>query len=255
MGSINFQSIPSVTNPPEIPGAASIGYASGGIGVGYFAPLTGYRFLASAASTNGFSNTGGVAAPTTSGTIADFNDGEFLYEKCSTTGVLGAGAGILQGNFYAFGGTATPSSNLVHMFKIKTSTDLSSQRIWGGLCSADITYASADVGVGNFASVRYSTSAGDTTWKLCTRDNVTTNVVDTGLTVVADTTYDFRFFYDGTTWTVYISIDGQATFPYTASSATNTPSKTVALGFINKIYTTVAAIRYLNIQSVVTLYK
>lgn len=61
-------------------------------------------------------------------------------------------------------------------------------RAWVGFSDlAANTVAGTATPTGNFVMFRFDTSAGDTHWKCCTRDNVTTNVVDSGVAPVANT--------------------------------------------------------------------
>lgn len=129
---------------------------------------------------------------TTSGTVSAYSDSTGVY-----TDHQGATSGTPVG--WASSAVILDGRNLPKSwFKIKTGTDITSQRIWvgwtDGTSTANVntdTPGSSQSRSG--AAFRYSTVPGspDTTWKAVTFNGVAETITDTGITVVKDTRYDF----------------------------------------------------------------
>lgn len=80
-------------------------------------------------------------------------------------------------------------------------------RAWISISTNPFASQAADSPPGDFAGFRYSTSAGDTTWKCATRNNTSTTFVDSG--VAASTAgSDFEIAFNDTDGTVSFFIDG-----------------------------------------------
>jgi hypothetical protein len=175
------------------------------------------------AGTAALTVTGSAMAITTNGTATESNGTPNGHWVNYAT----AAAANAHGGPSATAYTALTFAPFVARFKIATgsSTDITSSRMWHGLFSA-IPSATVDDPGGNCIAVRYSTAAGDTTFKLVTRNGTTATVTAlTGSpTVAASTRYTITIDYDGTTARVFIN----GVF---AGSATATlPSGTQACG-------------------------
>ncbi len=121
-------------------------------------------------------------------------------------------------------------------FRIRTGPVISNLRFWGGFCSADIS--SSDNPAENFIAFRYSTSASDTTFKCCTKNGTTLTTIDSGITVAANTEYNFCIdIGNGTDCLFYINDT------LTATMSSNLPSSSLFLGTILKITNLTASSR------------
>ena len=89
----------------------------------------------------------------------------------------------------------------IYIALVRTGSSIAQQRIWVALSSAELSQTD---GVGAIATryigVRFSTAAGDTTWKLASGDGTTGSVNDTAVLVQPNTFYLIQL-----NW----SIDGQ----------------------------------------------
>lgn len=116
---------------------------------------------------------------------------------------------------------------------IYTYAVVTNQRIWIGLATVGMVNASgtglADTFL-NGLGFRFSTAAGDTTWKAVAGTGAAQTVVDTGVAVAAST--DYRMFIDASTaGTVYYWINETLV----ATITTNLPTGTSLLGPIAQV--------------------
>jgi hypothetical protein len=132
-----------------------------------------------------------IAGPTEVGTKSAVADATGQYINYVTLTTLNAAAGW-AGALADLQLQQSPEFEFV----IKTGAgagDIANQRIWAAFTTA-AALDQSDAGVGNTVGFRYSTGAGDTKWQAVTRNAGTglNTVTDTGVTVVADTRYEFH---------------------------------------------------------------
>lgn len=111
-------------------------------------------------------------------------------------------------------------------------------RVWIGLCSSTHANMNSDDPVAtSLAAFRYSTDAGDTTWRCCTKDGTTLMNVDSGIAIgTTIKNFQIAFSADGNTITFLINSVIVATI------TTNLPSVSADLrtGWVIETRTTVA---------------
>lgn len=105
---------------------------------------------------------------------------------------------------------------------MRTSADLTSQRIIQGWCSSAPT--DSDTPPNDSAVFRYSSVAGDANWQAITRDTTTNNTQNTGVSVTASTRYEFEIRLKATTVEFYINGN------LVATSSSNLPTTATDLG-------------------------
>jgi hypothetical protein len=132
-------------------------------------------------TTNTLNSTGYVVlgASLASSTVGADSNGYYLRATTST----------VSGNVAALLGAPTlvAGAKQVHHFKIRpASGNVTSQRIWAGIFAANPGALDTLASVG--AGFRFSTAAGDTTWKCCAFGSAQT-LVDSGITVTDATVY------------------------------------------------------------------
>lgn len=189
----------------------------------------------------------GVANPTTANSPANANASEGTFMTLPTTASSGNIGGIVSTTF-----------NLVrrnHDFEIeivvKTDSDITTQRLWIGLCEADVTNVDSLAAAGTeFAGFRFSTVAGDVGWTPITCDGTTQNAGTTIGTVSADTFYRLRIRKPVGVTALYFSVNNSA--EQVVSS--NLPQLTTDLGFCVRCITTSAAIRRLLFSRLRVMY-
>lgn len=126
---------------------------------------------------------------------------------------------------------------------VRAPSTLTSVRIWVGLFSTT-TSIDADTSPGHCAAFRFSSVAGDTGWRPCTRDGATQTTATAIGTVVADTEYHLkiRCVITGTP-TVYFSVNGGTETAQTA----NLPTSTQALGLTARVIAQAASARNISV--------
>jgi collagen triple helix repeat protein len=227
-----------VDGPPGPPGSSGSAGVAGADGVVPAGMAFKYNVQRNGNSTT-IDNVGLQAPGSTPGTLTAHTDGSFAYIDFQTAATTGSNAGEL--------GEATPShvtlgESPIISFSTKTGTDISSQRIW---CTAsDVgVMASDDPAAANLMGFRYSTVAGDTKWQACTKDAVTLNAQDSGVTVATSTRYVFKI--DATNQTsIKFFINGTLV----ATSTTHLPGATAVQTLITGIQTQVNAARSFRIH-------
>ena len=190
-----------------------------------------------AATTDAF-GAGGAAA--LGGAGVNTNEVEGNYNTYTTGAVAGNRNGV------SVGGEATPTIsqprwNPTVFWDIKTAADITSQRIFVHLNTG--TFAvSTDTPQANTVGFRYSTVVPDTNWQAYSRDGATTNLIDTGVAVVADTRYAFMITLASASARFYINE------ALVATSTTNLPADTTSFSAQVVIFTTAAATRAIKWQ-------
>lgn len=121
--------------------------------------------------------------------------------RFTTGGSTGNEAGI-QGNQL----TLRTGRNMRHLFWGQLGSTANVRQAMGLTDQASVvTMVSADNPAGNYAYFRFSTDAGDTTWRCITKDGTTQNIGNTNVT--ADTNghkFEIRENTSAATWTFYI---------------------------------------------------
>ena len=158
------------------------------------------NFTATGAGSNTITSSGSTGTP-------EFGaDGPWHMLGSSGTTVHGyAGMNASGGS-----GLARRANNPQIDFEIKTSSDITSQRLWLGFNTSGTSgIASSDTAPDtDIALFRFSTAAGDNGWVPCTRNSVTTTVGSAIGTVVANTVYKLRIRLTDTA--AYFSVNGGA---------------------------------------------
>lgn len=122
---------------------------------------------------------------TASGTGAANATTDGMFVSYTTAAVINSAAGVEGNTSGRFRADWRPRMSMI----LRTGASIANQRIWAGFSNSatttDVpTLASRQVGF------RYSTTAGDTTWRCFSTDSVGVSAAsDTGITVTANTTY------------------------------------------------------------------
>ena len=116
-----------------------------------------------------------------------------------------------------------PDNNFTFKIRFWTGSSISAtMRIKMGLTSAGgWTTTDTETASSRYIMLRYSTSKGDTNWKLVTNDGTTETVVDSGVAVAINTEYTASLVYSGNGTTVTLTINGTS-----VSNSTALPSAT-----------------------------
>jgi hypothetical protein len=185
----------------------------------------------------------------------------------STAAAANAGNGFMQStSSYYRGNTNNGNSGFFTTARVAfpgtlanyTSAGLGS-RFWSGMTSQNVlaTMGANDTPTGDFAGFRLSGSAGETTFRFLTRNNVTTTNQNTGVTLVVGDSYDLYMFvknYDTAAptqnTTIYWRIDDltAGTAPVEGNQTLTLPTVTTALRFMTTLDTVNAAAKQLDIQ-------
>ncbi|MGC9599439.1 MAG: hypothetical protein ABSE18_03580 [Minisyncoccia bacterium] len=128
-----------------------------------------------------------MGIPTVNGTAAASAQAEDYYVQWTSAASNGSVGGLTQ----TFNQTQ-PRYTPRFATRIRTDTTITSRRIWVALNSAAITGSDVAAGATStvFFGLRYSTSAGDTTWQCGSGDGTTASYTNTGVTVTTSTYYD-----------------------------------------------------------------
>jgi hypothetical protein len=177
-----------------------------------------------------------LVAPTVTGTVTSTAQAEDYYVGWTS----GATSGNVGGLTQAFTETE-PRYTPRLATRIRTDTSIASRRIWVGLNSAAITGSDEAAGAGAtvFVGLRYSTTAGDTTWQCGSGDGTTISYTNTGVAVTASTYYDIVL--DMSTvgqLTCEVAANGGSYVSVTKSN--NVPTNSSPLGITDAV-TTLAA--------------
>lgn len=189
----------------------------------------------------GITSVGGVAA-STANTTSGITD---TYQATRLS--IGSGSASVSTPTSAY--IARRGHNTRLAIRLVTSNDLTSQRIRVGWYNGTFT-AAADAPGGSelWHLFRYSSVAGDTTWKIVngTGTVLDTNytVTDTGITVSANTAYLFEVTLSasGITYTITKDPGGTPT-SFSTTISTNLPGASTGLGMMAHLHATTAGTR------------
>lgn len=159
--------------------------------------------------------------------IAGSGNTRLLTATNSWFDLVTAAAGTAQARVHSGGFTLFQRRHDIDaQFIIIAPTTLTNVRVWVGLTSA--AFGDVDTHGGHCAAFRFSSVAGDTGWRACTRDGATQTTSANIGTVVSATEYRLRIrcVLAGTP-TVYFSVNGGAETAQTA----NLPTSSQDLGF------------------------
>lgn len=162
------------------------------------ATLKSYYFVR---STNGTRASSGITT-TGFGTAANSTDDNTNLTRYTTGNTSGSFAGIETTSFIEH----PIASNADFECVIKTGSDITNQRIWVGLISSTLQNTDNQPGV-NIA-FRYSTVAGDTSWKGVVDNNTTQQLTAAIGTIAANTIYKFKIRCDYAANKYYFSVNG-----------------------------------------------
>jgi hypothetical protein len=179
------------------------------------------------------------------GTHAVSSDTTGIFTQETTGAGGGSNAGIQASNYNMWRINQSP----IFVARIKTSSDISNQRIWCGMFGS--ASSSSDTAPNDALGFRYSTAASDTTWKFISRSGGGTQVVaDTGVTVSASTEYVLAAIYRNDTSLAYFSVN-QGTL---TTVSTGLPAATTAMAYDCVIFNVAAGTRAFNIRSIFCTY-
>ena len=170
-----------------------------GTGTGLFPTLLG----------ESATNAGANCTYTVSGdTFAPYQD---CPTSAATTGLDFGGGGT--GINWRTDRTANQQRNVKMVVRIRMAdagATMTNRRDWIGLTDQTAaTMFAADDPAGNYAAFRFSTTT-ETTWKCVTKDNTTQNVVDSAVTVSAETQYALEIEFNDATPSVTFRINGSS---------------------------------------------
>lgn len=126
----------------------------------------------------------GLVPPTVAGAATSVDDatGAYINYASTTTAGWTFTVGTTEQRFL-------PDTTWI----IKTPVDITDIRLWVTLCGANISAADIAAGGTNIIGFNFSTVLGHTAWQArCDRNGVGGTIVNTGVTVVADTRYVMR---------------------------------------------------------------
>ncbi|HWZ65737.1 MAG TPA: hypothetical protein VNX65_02980 [Patescibacteria group bacterium] len=148
----------------------------------------------------------------------------------------------VSGNFTnIFGNTNYNSSTNPDFQTYVALTATTSERLWLGLTDqTSTTMAGAANPAGNYASFRYDTSAGDTTYKCITKAGVTQTIVDSG-TAISTSGHKFEIIL--TSSQAEFKIDGNDV----CLVATNIPAANILMRYNDSVTTLTSAIAHIRI--------
>jgi hypothetical protein len=150
------------------------------------APFRHIQYFAPDFDSTSIVDTIGNAAPVEAGTKTTVNDSSGQYTNYATTTVLNNAAGLSVGSATKF--QCGPIARSV----IKSPASITNTRVWG-LALARSDPATSDTMSTGGIGFRFSpTSAGDTKWQVFSSTEAGSGAAtDSGVTVVADTRYEF----------------------------------------------------------------
>lgn len=185
-------------------------------------------------------NEWGVPVSTTAGTLANGNSTDAAWVQFTTGTAAGNTAGFNAGS----ANLTRRQHDPLYFFRVKTGSDISSQRIWIGLSTSTGVHDNNSIAAKGIsgAMFRYSTDAGDTKWVgVCSNGTTQTVSAGIGSDIVLSTAYTLTIRVDSTNAKVHFSVDGGTT---ETEVSTNLPATTTQLGHFNRIETRVAAARH-----------
>lgn len=183
---------------------------------GYVLPFVGSRKFVYVQSAAAVYQTSGAAAVTTSGTLSNSNDTDSSYVNHAIAATAASTGGIVT----AF--TLTRTGYYPHFYAlVRTGSVITNLRIWVGLHSA--APGNSDNPGNNHISFRYSSVAGDTTWRTSIKNGTTQTLGNSGVTVEVSTAYLLELWI-GSDGKAYFSVNGNepimldATLPATSQN-------------------------------------
>ncbi len=175
---------------------------------------------------SGLSNVGSPTTPTSVGTASSAHDATDSFRSFATGATAGASAGWHLG-IGAGSDHFRREQTFDATFIIKTGSSVANCRIWVGVRQNAANFTNVDDGPAHHAAFRFSTVAGDATWKASTKDATSQTVTDTGATVQPSTIYVLRIrTVDAAT--VGFSVNGSAETQVTATLPAATQGLTIS---------------------------
>jgi len=183
------------------------------------------------------------------GAATAFSDSTGQYINYATTTTSGTQGGLFTSTIQTT--QFLPDAYLV-MKTGAVAADITGVRIIFGWSSTFTFDTSDNPASTHLAAFRFSTGAGDTTWRALTKDGTTLNNQDSGVTVAADTKYILRIKVV-TTSSIEFYINGTLV----ATSSSNLPTSTTTLNLYMGVATnttagTARALRFNSFQAVST---
>lgn len=171
-------------------------------------------------------------------TNADDADGPFTRRDTA------ASSGTTAGMDFNNGGLIQTRWLPKIIVKLKTGSDVTSQRLWVGSLSVGAGSFTDDPTANGFAFT-FSTNASDTNWMTWTNDNSGGGLrQSSGVAYSADTCYLLGFDIENTSSIkFYISTDNGVTFTLVNTHATNLPASSTAMNFYYDLRTLTGAVR------------
>lgn len=156
---------------------------------------------------------------------------------------LNFATGAVSGNVNHHSGNTNYSSTSAISYQSYISLPATTTvRHWAGITNQTAaTMAASANPAGRYAAFRYDTGAGDANWKCVTQDNVTQNVIDSG---VAIATTGFRLEIILTTVTATFKINGAEV----CSTANNLPGAAILMRYTNTVTTLAAGVRNMRVS-------
>lgn len=184
----------------------------------------------------------GIASVTVANSPANANDSTDTFMTLPSTAAAGNLAGWITASFNLIRSSFDPTIEIW----VKTSSDLTSQRLWIGLVDADITNVDTLAAGREFIGFRYSTNTVDAGWMPVLHDGTTQNVGTALVAIATSTVYKLKIrIVSGGTPTAYFSVNDGAE----QSMQTNFPAIATDLGAVCRVIPIAASIRSLSFSS------
>lgn len=147
------------------------------------------------------------AAPTVAGTVTESIQSDAAYVNVASSATINSLFGV-----YILGSLVRRAHNPIIEVLLRTSSDISSQRIWVGLFGASgVANVDTQVAGSGIIGFRYSSAAGDTGWRPVCNDDSGNQTVGTAIgTVSVSTRYKLRLRVDSANGIVYFSVNNSA---------------------------------------------
>lgn len=169
-------------------------------------------------------------------------------------------AGISQTNTQMFRGSVSGGANGFFVVTRAGFPDANygagatGARFWTGLTNQTAVNAtSGDNPAGHYAGFMYSTNRPDTNFQFMTEDNVTQNIINTGMAFTVGKVYDFYIYTPPTGTTVYWRIDNLTDGTSQEGSTTNNlPGTTTSMRSVTSIRTLTTTARNIRVAKTYT---
>lgn len=162
----------------------------------------------------------GIAAPTSSGTLAAANQTDSTYISMATAATIGLTSGYVSATYNLVRRSHNPKLSMVVQV-----TDTTLLRYWLGFFSAAVTTVDTVAGATECAAFRFSSTTPDTGWVPVTKDSTTQTTGSAIGTVAAATRYLLEIELVNST-AIFTVNNGTPTV-----ISTNLPATTTELGF------------------------